>query len=485
MADLVEQYTINHIPEDRRFGKVSSLFPFWFTANTSAFTIVLGAVGVELGLNLAAAIGAIVLGSVVGGVFMAYHSAQGPKLGLPQLIQSRAQFGFFGSLLPNSLIWVIFLGYIVGENVLASQALSALLHVTFGEALALSAFVTWLVVVFGYRIMHEVNRVVAVLALLLFAVLLVRLIQHSSNVHFAAGSFKFSTFLLATSIFVSGQVGWAPYVSDYSRYLPVNTSVRRSFWYTYAGSVSSAVLFASLGAIAGVVALDKLNANSVGYLAGLVPAAQWLVILVLLASIVAGNAINLYSPLVSGLAIISKDGGRAPGAWVRAIGTGLIMIVTSVVAIAVSSNFIVDLGDFAAFLLYIVVPWSAINLVDYYFVRRGHYSVQDILSIDGRYGLFNVKAVAIFLIGIAVEVPFMNASWPKFEGPVAKSMGGADISWLIGFAVAGIAYYVASRADGSVEEGAPTPNSNSHAVSGGVDVRVPVGAHLATEIPTL
>jgi NCS1 family nucleobase:cation symporter-1 len=483
MAELVEQYTIDHIPEDRRFGKVSSLFPFWFNANTSAFTIVLGAVGIELGLSLPAAIGAIVLGSVVGGVFMAYHSAQGPKLGLPQLIQSRAQFGFFGSLLPNSLIWIIFLGYIVGENVLASQALSALLHVTFAEALALSAFVTWLVVVFGYRIMHEVNRVVAVLSLILFAVLLVRLIQHSTGVHYAGAPFKFSTFLLATSIFVSGQVGWAPYVSDYSRYLPVNTSIRRSFWYTYAGSVSSAILFASLGAVAGVIALDKLNANSVGYLAGLVPAAQWLVILVLLASIVAGNAINLYSPLVSGLAIISKDGGRAPGSVVRAVGTALIMVATSVVAIAVSSNFIVDLGDFAAFLLYIVVPWSAINLVDYYFVRRGHYSVRDILSIDGRYGHFNVKAVAIFLIGIAVEIPFMNASWPKFEGPAAKAMGGADISWLVGFAVAGVLYYAASRADGSIREGAPE-GSQVPWTADFTEARVPAGAgaQLATDV---
>ncbi|HXY44271.1 MAG TPA: cytosine permease [Acidimicrobiales bacterium] len=445
MSDVIEQYTISHIPENRRYGEASSLLPFWFTANTSAFTIVLGAVGVELGLSLAWSIVAIVVGSVVGGVFMAYHSAQGPKLGLPQLIQSRAQFGFYGSLIPNFLIWIIFFGYIVGENVLASQALGPLIHVTFAEALALSSFVTWLVVVFGYRIMHDLNRVVAVLSLVLFAVLLVRLGQHLPHVHYTAAPFKFSVFLLATSIFASGQVGWAPYVSDYSRYLPVDTSVARSFWYTYAGSVVSAILFAGLGAVAGVVALNSINSDSVGYLAGLVPAAQWLIILVLLSSIVAGNAINLYSPLVSGLALVSKSGGRAPGALVRAIGTALIMAITSIVAIGVSSNFLVDLSDFAAFLLYIVVPWSAINLVDYYFVRHGNYSTADILSVDGRYGRFNVKAVALFLVGIGAEVPFMNASWPKFEGPVASSLGGADISWIVGFVVTGTLYYLASR----------------------------------------
>jgi purine-cytosine permease-like protein len=30
---------------------------------------------------------------------MAFHSAQGPQLGLPQMIQSRPQFGYIGALL--------------------------------------------------------------------------------------------------------------------------------------------------------------------------------------------------------------------------------------------------------------------------------------------------------------------------------------------------------------------------------------------------
>ncbi len=459
MSAVIEQYTISHIPEDRRHGRPSSLLPFWFTANASAFTIVLGAVGIELGLSLAWSITAIVVGSAVGGCFMAYHSAQGPRLGLPQLVQSRAQFGFFGALVPNFLIWLIFLGYIVGENVLAGQALAPLIHVSVAGALAVSGFVTWLVVVFGYRIMHDLNRVVAIISLVLFVALLVRLLQHLSGLHEVAPPFKLSVFLLAASIFASGQIGWAPYVSDYSRYLPADTSVARSFVFTYAGSVVSAVLFASLGAVAGVVALPHINSDAVGYLAGLFPAVRWLVTLVLLSSIVAGNAINLYSPLVSGLTFVTRDGGRAPGAVVRGAGTAVIMVVTSVVAIVVSSNLLADLSDFIASLLYIVVPWSAINLVDYYVVRHGRYSIGDILSVRGRYGLFNVRAVAVFLAGIAAEIPFMNASWPKFEGPAASSLGGADISWLVGFVVAGLLYLVACG--GSARRDAAPPKAPS------------------------
>jgi nucleobase:cation symporter-1, NCS1 family len=442
MSEVVEQYTIRPIPGTQRFGTARGLFPFWFTANSSAFTIVLGAIGIELGLGLVPTIIAIVAGGAVGGVFMAYHSAQGPKLGVPQLVQSRAQFGFYGALLPNFLIWLIFLGYIVGENVLAAQALAGLWHITYAEAMVIACFVTWLVVFFGYRIMHDFNRVTAVVALIFFAILLVRLLQRASGASIDMTGFHFSTWLLFFSINVSGQVGWAPYVSDYSRYLPSSTSVRQSFWYTYGGSVSSAVIFATLGAVAGTFALKDLEFNSVGYLSGLLPGVAWLVTIVLLLSIVAGNAINLYSPLLAGVAIASKDGGAAPGAVVRGVGTGVIMAVTGYLATVVSANFVLDVSDFISFLLYIVIPWSAINLVDYYLVHHGRYDVRAIFETDGPYGAVNWRTVLVFLVAVACEIPFMNAAYPAFEGPVATAFGGADISWLVGFVVAGALYYL-------------------------------------------
>ena len=162
---------------------------------------------------------------------------------------------------------------------------------------------------------------------------------------------------------VSGQVGWAPYVSDYSRHLPSSTSLRSSFWYTYGGSVLSAVIFAILGVLAGSVALNDIESNTVGYL-----------------------------------------------------------------ATVVSANFVTDVSDFISFLLYIVIPWSAINLVDYYFVRRGNYDIPAIFTPNGPYGRVNVRTVIVFLVGIAVEIPFMNAYYPQFEGPVASALSGADIS---------------------------------------------------------
>jgi NCS1 family nucleobase:cation symporter-1 len=106
MSDVVEQYTIRPIPDSARHGSARDLLPFWFTVNASVNTIGLGFFAAVFGLGLWPTIAAIVAGAAVGGAFMAAHSAQGPKLGVPQLIQSRAQFGFYGALLPNGLYYL-------------------------------------------------------------------------------------------------------------------------------------------------------------------------------------------------------------------------------------------------------------------------------------------------------------------------------------------------------------------------------------------
>jgi len=44
-------------------------------------------------------------------------------------------------------------------------------------------------------------------------------------------------------------LSWAPYVSDYSRYLPVDVSFRRTFWAIFSGQILSMVPFMALGGL--------------------------------------------------------------------------------------------------------------------------------------------------------------------------------------------------------------------------------------------
>jgi NCS1 family nucleobase:cation symporter-1 len=88
----IEGHSIDYIPENERHAKLSSQGPFWFLGNFHFFTISIGFVGPSLGLSALWTMLAGALGIMFGTIFMAFHGSQGPEMGLPQMIQSRAQF---------------------------------------------------------------------------------------------------------------------------------------------------------------------------------------------------------------------------------------------------------------------------------------------------------------------------------------------------------------------------------------------------------
>ena len=59
---------------------------------------------------------------------MAFHSAQGPQLGLPQMIQSRPQFGYVGALLVWLFAYVQYAGFNVFNTILGGEAMSRTAH---------------------------------------------------------------------------------------------------------------------------------------------------------------------------------------------------------------------------------------------------------------------------------------------------------------------------------------------------------------------
>ena len=94
----IEQHTIYQIPLDQRHGKARHLFTLWVGANINVLTVVTGALATTLfGQSFLAGSTAIIIGNLIGTVFMALHAAQGPRLGVPQMVQSRGQFGAQGA----------------------------------------------------------------------------------------------------------------------------------------------------------------------------------------------------------------------------------------------------------------------------------------------------------------------------------------------------------------------------------------------------
>src|SRR5580692_11190687 len=133
---LIEKRSIDYVPIAERHGKVWHLWPVWFSGDAHLATVATGVVGVALGGNLVWMAIAVTLGSAFGTFFMAFHSTQGPQLGLPQMIQSRPQFGYVGAMLVWGVALICYIGYNAFNDVLAAQAVHQLADTPFPGASA-------------------------------------------------------------------------------------------------------------------------------------------------------------------------------------------------------------------------------------------------------------------------------------------------------------------------------------------------------------
>jgi NCS1 family nucleobase:cation symporter-1 len=441
----LERHGIDYIPPSERHGKPYTLFTFWAASNVQILAISVGALAIVFGLSLPWAIFSIIVGNAFGGLYMALHSVQGPRLGLPQMMQSRAQFGMYGTALPNVIVVLMYIGYFVSSAVVGGLAVASLFHVTTAEGIIIVNAFVLLFVWFGYDMFHYYNRFVTWLSAAVFVAILVKLLT-ILPAHLPAGDNTAGNILLAISVFVAWQVTWAPYVSDYSRYMPENTSAWKTFSYTFIGSVVGGSLVMIIGAIAAVVASAAVSANAPSYLGGLL-SVKWLFLIVFILGVGSGNFGNLYGPFLTLFAIISPSGklaGRTPGRLARIITTTALAVVGTVIAIQASKNFMDDLTNFLVFTLYLLVPWTAINLTDFYLIRRGRYDIPELFKANGKYGKVNWYALLVYVLAVGIQFPFMNDP-AVYVGPVANALGGADIAWIVGFVFAAVAYYVGAR----------------------------------------
>src|SRR5436305_1450534 len=85
----IEVLSIEQVPATDRHGRIQDQFTLFFGLNANIFTVVIGGVLVFLGLSVLWAAIAIVLGTLLGLVLVGFHAIQGPRLGVPQMIQSR------------------------------------------------------------------------------------------------------------------------------------------------------------------------------------------------------------------------------------------------------------------------------------------------------------------------------------------------------------------------------------------------------------
>jgi nucleobase:cation symporter-1, NCS1 family len=229
-APLIERRSIDFIPESERHGKLYSQFTLWMGANLQITAIVTGALAVVLGGDVFWSLIGLFIGQVLGGGVMALHAAQGPKLGLPQMISSRVQFGVYGAAIPIVLVCLMYLGFTATGTVLSGQALGQLFGVSDTTGILIFAAMIIAATLFGYRVIHIIGRIATVLGIVAFVYLFSRVMALGDvGQLLQIRHFSWSSFLLAVSLAASWQIAYGPYVADYSRYLPSATSSTKTF----------------------------------------------------------------------------------------------------------------------------------------------------------------------------------------------------------------------------------------------------------------
>ena len=121
-----------------------------------------------------------------------------------------------------------------------------------------------------------------------------------------------------------------------------------------------------------------------------------------------------------------------------------------------------NLSNFLDVLLVVFIPWSAVNLTDYFLIRRARYDVGSFFVPHGAYGAFAWRGLAAYAAGLALEWPFV--SQPDYAGPLVSALGGADISWLVGWFASALVYLLLMRGTARAElAGLPVASASSGA----------------------
>ncbi len=441
----LERRHVNPVPESAGHGTSWRQGPFWFLGNFHPLTVAIAFLGPAVGLSGLWTSVAGVGGILFGAIFMAAHAPQGPSLGLPQMVQSRAQFGYRGVTVPLFATTFTFVGF----NVIIVVVLKQGLHQILGwgatpVALGASAVAT-LLAIYGHDVIHRIVVAIFWISLPLWLVLTFGVVSGRAHVHGPlVGGFNLAGFFAMFAVAASYNITYAPCVSDYTRYLARDTARRPLVAAVFAGAAGAPIWLIPLGAWM-ATRLGVTDALTGIYLSGnaTLPHLGVALVVVSAAALVATMSISAYSAMLSVLTVVDGLRKVRDGARVRVVTVVAIALTWFVVA-EVLTNATTVLNNALLFMLYLLAPWTSINLVDFYWVRRGRYVVADLTEPGGIYGNVGVRALAAYALGLALEVPFVSLNH-LYQSPGATWLAGVDVSWMVGLVVAGASYWLLTR----------------------------------------
>ncbi len=456
-------HSIGPIPEADKDSTGLQQMWIWAGANIAPINWVLGALGIVLKLGLWETIAVIVIGNLVGCAIFAAFTTMGHRTGVNQMVLARAAFGRRGAYLPSALMFVMTLGWI-GVNTYFPVKIAVAILGQFGIGdtwstnLVVATVVMVLQVVIGVYGFYAIRTfekytvpITAAVMVLMSGLAWTRpgVVDWGLTSSLPPGAHLAMLTLLMTAIGVGWGISWVTWASDYSRFVPRTVSSTAVFWYSYVGMFVPTVWLAILGATVASVTKDTDPARMVSAVFGGVTSV--LVLLMVLHGPIATNILNVYS---AALAALSMD--------IRLSRTAL-AVIAGVVGYLTTIYFVIQPSFAKAFdnwmisLLLWMSPWAGVVLADFFVKRRGVIDVDELYREPSRsaYGDINPAGVVAFVVGLAAGWSVEDGLVPALQGPIStRLLGGADLSWLVGIAVAG-GIYVAMAGRSTAVHGEP------------------------------
>ena len=406
------------MPPERRTLSAFDIGVLWNDLSLGLLVLVTGALLVPA-LGLPAAVGAIVVGSLIGCLPLAAVALAGAREGLPGMVLFRPVLGRTGSYLPS----VLNVAQLLGWTSVEFWAMGRLANTLSIEVFGLDAFWLWLAVtaiactalaiggpvLVVKRFLERFGTWIVLASGLLLT--LAVLLTGSVALAWSRGGDGGLPFWLAVDLVIVMPVSWLPLVADSTRFA---RNPRGVFAATFVGYAIGNTWFYVLGALlvlnAGVVpSAQGIGVAIFSFSAGL---AEVLILGLLLGE--APNAFaNIYSTAVSTLNVVPRASAAALSVVVGALAFLLALLFT--------------LGRYEVFLFLIgsvFVPLAAVFLADYFVRASGRYGPE--LVFGPRSDGFRWRAVVPWIAGFVLyhwNVPTGPEGWVEAVGRLFTGVG--------------------------------------------------------------
>lgn len=461
----IEPGGVEFISHSERHGKPIQLFWTWLSPNLEFATIFVGVLGIAVfGLSFWETLLAIVVGTALGSATHYVLSSWGPKFGVPMMVESRGAFGFLGNILPAGLnAFTGSIGWFIVNSVSGAFALTALgglinLNLPFWLSFLVIVVAQVAIATLGYNFIHFFERWALPLLGVVFLVAC-GFIFAKANYGVAANPGPIGHFgaftLLLTAVF-GYAAGWNPYAADYTRYMPPTVDRRMVGFWAAAGVFVSCVLLETAGAALAAVPGTKWGPNDIPTVQlrqAMPDFVYYLTLLCIAVGAVAANAINIYSGVLSLVAVGIRELGMTlrQRRAVLAVGAGVLGYVIGIIGkanVGPGSKY----ESFLLLISYWIGCWLAVVLVDYW-IRKGDYGDESIFFDTHNQRWQGFAAMAI---GLVVSVGLFGNVFGVYVGPIPNNNGGiGDITFFVGFLLTAVLYYVFDTATRRQPSAAP------------------------------